>query len=499
VIIKKEQSEIENFLVDAANYKGYCDAVYYPETETEVIEIIKKANIRKTKITVAGNGTGLTGARVPEGGIVISTNKLNKIIEINKKEKFAVVQPGVILVEFQERISENNLFYPPDPTEQNCFIGATVATNSSGAKTFKYGATRNYVLELRIVLPTGEILNLKRGEVFANNNSFILVTETGKEIKVQIPEYKIPETKNTAGYYIKKKMDAIDLFIGSEGTLGVITQIKLKLLPKEDNLISGILFFYNEADALDFVDDARLQSRKHNKIKDESNINARGIEFFDYYSLQFLKEDYPQINDQHNAAVWFEQETTENTEEVLFEKWMNLMEKYSADIENSWFAIDKSELDKFKTFRHAISSKVSEIITKRGLRKVGTDTAVPVEQFHKYYEEMKQAVNTENIDYICYGHIGDCHLHLNMLPKNETEFVKAKTLYQLFCKRAAELGGTVSAEHGIGKMKRDYLLEMYGKENIIQMAKIKRTFDPNLILGIGNIFDEHFLKTTYDT
>ena len=493
MIIKKDKSEIESFFIDAANYKGDCSAVYFPENETEIIEIVKNANSKNEKITIAGNGTGLTGARVPEGGIVISMSKFNKVLEINSDTKCATLQPAVILRDFQNLVSKNGLFYPPDPTEQDCFIGATIATNSSGAKSFKYGATRNYVLELRVVLPTGELLSLKRGKSFADGKILKLTTESGLPIEINLPNYSIPKVKHTAGYYTKENMDAIDLFIGSEGTLGIITEAKLKLLDKTENLISGILFFADEANALDFVDDARTESIKQRAISNESEINARGLEFFDYFSLQFLKNDYPQIKDNHQVAIWFEQETTSETEDVLFEKWMNLMEKYSVDIDNSWFALDNSELEKFKNFRHAISSKVSEFIAQKGLRKVGTDTAVPINNFRKYYNEIIASVKTSGLNYICYGHIGDCHLHLNMLPENEAEFLEAKELYKTFCKQAVKFGGTISAEHGIGKMKRDYLFDMYGENNIIQMAKIKKILDPNKLLGIGNIFDEKFL------
>ena len=494
MIIKNDKSEILDFLLDAANYKGDCEAVYFPENESDIIEILREANQSRTTITIAGNGTGLTGARVPENGIVISMSKMNRILEINFNEKYAILQPAVILSDFQREVTANSLFYPPDPTEQNCFIGATIATNSSGAKSFKYGATRNYVLELRVVLSNGEVLNLKRCENIAVGNILNLISENGFKIELKLPDYLMPQIKHSAGYFVKQDMDAIDLFIGSEGTLGIITEAKLKLLEFYQNMISGILFFNNESDALNFVDYARAKSINNRLTNDVTDINARGIEFFDYFSLQFLKEDYQKINDNHKAAIWFEQEITSETEDVIFDKWMEIIEKFNADIENSWFAVDNIEREKFKNFRHAVSSKVSEFVAKKGLRKVGTDTAVPIEQFRNYYYFMKQTVVENNLNYICYGHIGDCHLHLNMLPKNEGEFLIAKRLYAKFCKRASELGGTVSAEHGIGKMKRDYLLEMFGEKNIIEMARVKKTLDPNLLLGIGNIFDKKFLN-----
>jgi len=493
MVIKKDKSEIEVFLVDAANYKGHCDAVYFPESEVEIISIIKNANKNRTKITIAGNGTGLTGARVPEGGIVISMSKMNKIIELNTQHRFALVQPAVTLRDIQTTVSKNNLFYPPDPTEQDSFIGGNIATNASGAKSFKYGATRNYVLELKIILPNGELLKLKRGENLAGGSKLTLNTENGNQIIINLPSYSLPKTKHAAGFYVKENLDAIDLFIGSEGALGIITEVKLKLLDYPEKLVSGVVFFDNEENALNFVDEIRTESLKHRETKDLGNINARGIEFFDFYSLQLLKADYPQIKDYHTAAIWFEQETDSNNEETLTQKWLNLLEKYSADTDNTWFAVDNREIEKFKDFRHSVSSKVSEYIGKKGFRKVGTDTAVPIESFRKFYDEMKQAVKAKKINYVCYGHIGDCHFHLNMLPKTKDDFEECKILYKRFCNRAVELGGTISAEHGIGKMKREYLLDMYGFESIKQMAEIKNKLDPNRIMGIGNIFEEKYL------
>ncbi len=164
MIIKTEQDEIQNYLIDASNTKGFCEAVYIPENVSEMAGIIKEANEKKHSVTISGNGTGLTGARVPKGGIVISTEKLNKIIEINLEEKFALVEPGVLLSELQDAVNSKGLLYPPDPTERNCFVGGTVATNASGARTFKYGPTRNYVEELEIKY-ISQVLKSNQGNI----------------------------------------------------------------------------------------------------------------------------------------------------------------------------------------------------------------------------------------------------------------------------------------------------------------------------------------------
>jgi D-lactate dehydrogenase (cytochrome) len=488
MIIKSNPDEIQNYLTDASNYSGKCDAVYIPESEDEISEIVKKCNAEKIKITVAGNGTGLTGARVPEEGVVLSMEKLNKIIEINSDDKYAIVQPSVILSEFQHEAESKNLFYPPDPTERNCFIGGTVATNASGARTFKYGPTRSYVLGLKIVLPDGRKLNIERGQHIADGSHAILPTEDGSIISFELPRYDMPSTKNAAGYYCKEKMDLIDLFIGSEGTLGVITEIKLKLIDLPQNILSCIIFFESEEDALNFIEEAAKLSR----FEDDSIISARGLELFDKFTLKFLRGDYSNIPENANAAVWFEQEIDDNEDELI-SGWMELISKHNGMEEESWIANDRKEMDKFKDFRHAIALKVNDYMSQRGLKKVGTDVAVPFESFKRFYFDTIKLVSDAGLNYVVYGHAGDSHIHLNMLPDDAGQYNRAVETYRQICANAVKLKGTVSAEHGIGKLKREYLKLMYNDDTIKKMALIKLAFDPNRILNIGNIFEEKYL------
>ncbi len=493
MINKTNQDEIQKYLSDASNYHGSCQSVYFPENANDVSSILKEANAKKILVTIAGGGTGLTGACVPQGGIVISTERMDKIIEVNETEKFAITEPGVILSDLLRIISEKNLLYPPDPTEKKCFIGGTVATNASGEKTFKYGPTRNYVLELEIVLPTGELLNLKRNEQTAELYSLDLHTTGGKRISVEIPEYQMPDTKNASGYFCKRNMDAIDLFVGSEGTLGVITKIKLKILPAPEKIISCLVFFNQEKNALAFVRQARNISFDTRLRNDLRAIDALALEYFDEQALKFLSEDYQQIPGDAKAAVWFEQEVTHSNEESFFDNWINLIRKFNGDEESAWFAVTDADKIKLQEFRHAISLKVNEFISKNNFRKLGTDVAVPDLNFEELYYYSKNVVEQTGLDYVIYGHFGNSHIHLNMLPKNNTEFENGKLLYKNICLKAIELKGTISAEHGIGKIKRELLLAMYGEENIKKMMSLKKQFDPNLILNKGNLFYESLL------
>ena len=494
MIIKTNPDEFENFVIDASNFKGNCDAVYFPESVDEVVSIVKEANTNKTKVTIAGNGTGLTGARVPQNGIVIATDKLNKILEINPSEFYAGVEPAVLLSDFQKEIKQQNLFYPPDPTETNCYIGGTVATNASGAKTFKYVPTRDYVIGLQVVLSDGEVLDLERGKQKAIGYDLSLTAQSGKNISLQIPDYTFPAVKNASGYFVKKDMDAIDLFIGSEGTLGIITKIKLKLLSQPEDTISCVLFFEDETTALNFLEEARDISYQNRKNNVNDSINALALEFFDERALKFLAKDFSAIPENARAAIWFEQESTSDTFDPILEAWNILMQKHKVNEENAWFAFSDADKEKIKDFRHAISWKVNEYVVRNNFRKLGTDVAVPDKEFREFYFTLQNWAKQSNIDFVSYGHFGNSHIHLNFLPKNDEEFNEGKKLYKQICEEAVRLGGTISAEHGIGKAKRDYLLMMYGEANIRKMATLKKSLDPNLVLGIGNIFDERFLS-----
>lgn len=487
MIIKTEQDEIQNYLVDASNTKGYCEAVYIPENVAEISAILEEANNKKQPVTVSGNGTGLTGARVPQGGIVISTEKLNKIIEINTVEVYAVVEPGVLLSELQDTVRSKGLFYPPDPTERNCFIGGTVATNASGARTFKYGSTRNYIEELEIVLAEGDLLKLKRGENFAKNHSLQLNTTSGREINVTLPKYKMPKTKNASGYFCKRNMDAIDLFIGSEGTLGIITKLKLKLLLIPVNELSCVLFFESESNGLNFLSKVRDESYKNRESNSKDGLDATALEYFDEKSLKFLKKEFPNIPANSKSAVWFEQQCNGNDDQLL-EQWINLFLEYKGKEEDAWFAITDKDKAEIVRFRHTISTSVNEYITLTNFRKLGTDVAVPDDKFIEFYYHMKTEVEEAKLDYVIYGHLGNSHFHLNILPKTEEEFLTGQKTYSSICQQAINLGGTFSAEHGVGKNKTDYLVKMYGEDNVNKMRELKKALDPNYILGVGNIF-----------
>ncbi len=511
MLTKTQPDEIQDFLSDASYLRGgSAERVVFPETAEEVGEILATATREETPVTISGAGTGTVAGRVPFGGTVIATDKLNHIKQIVHDERGgrAIAEAGVILRDLQRAVEAEGLLYAPDPTERGCYLGGTVATNASGSRTFKYGPTRKYVERLKIALATGEVIDLRRGQLHADARGRIKIPlESGDSVEAQLPTYQMPEVrKHASGYYVAPEMDVLDLFIGSEGTLGVIVEIEVRLLPKPEGFLSGVVFFAAEADLLSFAAEARSRSlanrgsspRVSKGVLPSANsageLDARALEYFDAESLNFLRQKYPTVPDAAIGAVFFEQETTAANEEQLMTEWLALLERHHALADESWFATNEQDQAKLREFRHALPVLMNEWFARYRQRKVSTDMAVPDKEFAGMLQFYQDALHGGDLRFTIFGHIGDNHVHVNILPRDDEEAARAREIYLKFIRCAVAVGGTISAEHGIGKLKREYLRELYSEEHLREMAALKRAFDPAGILGRGNIFSEELLK-----
>jgi D-lactate dehydrogenase (cytochrome) len=520
MLIKSQSDEIQSFLGDASNMQGgAASRVLFPESTEEVAVALAEAARERTPVTVAGAGTGIVGGRVPFGGVVLATDRLNRIKEIVRFESGgrATAQSGVVLADFQRAVEAQGLLYPPDPTERSCYLGGSVATNASGSRTFKYGPTRRYISRLKIALATADVLDLRRGEIMADAGGTLRVPlPRGRSIEARLPSYRMPQTrKHASGYYVAPGMDALDLFIGSEGTLGVITLVEAELLPRPAGVLAGIVFFREEDQLLAFVREVRtlslrtraeqertgktaeeiftLKSNTDAERPDPIHIDARAIEYFDAESLHFLRAHYERVPREAAGAIFFEQEIALATEENYVAAWLALLQKQDALLDESWFAVDEKDQARLREFRHHLPVLVNEWIARHNQRKVSTDMAVPDEEFAGMLRFYQETLRASQLRYVIFGHIGDNHVHVNILPRDDEEAAKARRIYLQFVERAVRVGGTVSAEHGIGKLKRDYLRVLYGDRHLREMAALKKAFDPACILGRGNIFAEEYL------
>ena len=455
------------YLEDASNLRGFAERVYTPKDETELSSILREASASGTPVTIAGAGTGVTGGRVPFGGWVISMEKFNRL-EVHRG--YAVCGAGVLLRDLHAAAQSSGQFYPPDPTETGAAIGGNISTNASGSRSFQYGATRRWVEALRVALADGSIRDYARGQAIDFDPG-----------AVPLPDV----TKNTAGYLLRPGMDWVDLFCGSEGTLGVIVEARLRLLPAPKALLAGVVFFSSDEAALDAVE--------------AWPRTLRMLEYMDEHSLALLRARYPEMPAAAKAALLIEQEMeSEDSPEV--DAWIERIEASGALAEDSWFAANAADRERFRKFRHALPEIVNDTVRRSGALKMNTDYAVPLARNREMLGCYRSVLEREFPGrYVLFGHIGDAHVHVNLFSDPANPGHAAGVLTDL-AREAVRLGGTVSAEHGLGKRKAHLLALQYTPDQIEAMRAVKRRLDPAGILGRGTLWkDEETNKPRMDT
>ncbi len=502
------RQSLPSILHDESQYfSGVPQKVFFPENCKDLQSILKEANNQSAPVVFIGAQTGTTGGAVPgEDCIAVCFSSMNRIISVNWNGTTPVLQcePGVTLLSIKEflespgnwpyqvegadSIRENRYIYPPDPTEATAQLGGTVATNASGARSFRFGPTRNFVKSLGFVLATGEKVEISRGEIISQNNCFKITTDQKHTLRIPSPDFAMPDTKNASGYYSSPSMDLIDLLTGSEGTLAAFYQIGISLIP-EFQIISGMSFFDNSESVFDFADFLRRQSQ------------VISIEYFDPNSLSLVRdnrerisETFPDYPDGKTCAVFWEfMESHPQSFESQYDYWERILFQCGSSFEHTWSGYDPSERERLRKFRHIIPELVNSLIARYKIgsppiRKVGTDTAVPPEIFRDVYSQYLSIIEKESLFYTSFGHLGDYHLHINIIPSNTGEMDRALEIYREIMEVTIRNRGTISAEHGIGKIKKEYFHRMYDEKAINQMKAIKTAFDPKGLLNYGNLF-----------
>jgi len=349
------------------------------------------------------------------------------------------------------------------------------ATNASGSRSYKFGVTRDYVLSADIVLVDGKTVTLRRGKPVSEP----LVLDDGTRIIFPDINYSSPAFKNAAGYYVRPGMDWLDLFIGSDGTLALFTRIRLKLLPCPAEFVSGILFFDREESCWELVEKIRSIT--------SGNIAPCSLEYFDIFSLKKLKKKHGNIPVTAQAALFFEQDVAKKEDyDATLEAWFDFLTLEEVSLDDSWFAQNTKDNQRFHEFRHDIPVLINEENSRSGRVKIGTDMAVSDKHFMGMMRFYRQELSASGLEYLVFGHLGDNHLHINLLPSPE-EMERAKSLYETLVDRILKWGGTISAEHGVGKLKKSYFAKMVGHQALEDLRKIKHAFDPEDRLGAGNI------------
>lgn len=491
MIIKTDKDVTISYSKDASNLKGVVSKVFCPETQVELQELVRDLYSSRTPFTVSGARTGLSGACVPLDGVVISTHYLNRIIDIDLNSQTATVEPGVLLSELNDILKQKGFFFPPNPTETNSSIGGNIILNSSGSRTFKYGAYRNFIQQLNVILPDGDKLNLSVNDEPSVDKVLKFNSVNGKVYSVPIIYETNLSIKNNVPYFQRFDMKPLDLFIGSEGTLGIVAEAVLKFNRQPNAVVGFMVFFMDVENMLNYVEKVRKLSNLNNKYNYIKNteIAARLIEFYDFCSLNYLRCKYNQVPENTVGCIWTEQECSQENIDIIIDNWYELIQSSNVDIHNVWISINDEQRKKYAEIRHSLPSMINEIVTRNGYKKIGTDSAVPAERFNEFYLFVNDLLLSSKLNFAIWGHVGDSHLHANIMPKSDEENRLSLSLYEKILRKSYELGGTISAEHGIGKIKKKYLADIYGTDYVNHLKAIKMIFDPYNLLGRGNLFD----------
>ena len=519
-------SEYEEYLHDESREKGSAHSIAFPVSEIQLRNVLRRIYEKVEPVTVQGSRTGITGGAVPWGHHIINLSKMDRIIGLRRDENsnnyLLKVQPGAVLSNVNNSLSKKNIdiqgwskeqlkdfdafckeermFFSPDPTETTASIGGMVSCNASGARSFYYGPTREHVYSVKVILSDSSSFYLERGIHKAEGLKFSIETDTGRTVEGRLPVYKMPKVKNASGYFTGKDIDLVDLFIGSEGTLGIISEIELKL-NKFPLSIWGILAFFScDEQAIEFSEELRREMKPNNKKYD---AKLAAIEYFNSHSINLLRiqkrnpafSKIPDIPDNLNTAVYFE--IHGSNDDYVCDRVMEasqIIKKCGGNDSSAWVASNERELERFYFLRHAVPEAINLYIDEKRriepeILKLSTDMAVPNGKLKEVLNYYSETLEENKLNSVMFGHIGDNHVHVNILPGSVKEYEKGKTLYKEWGKKIVEVGGTVSAEHGIGKIKKELLEIMYGEAGIKEMKLIKKAFDPKGLLNKGNLFD----------
>ena len=439
------QNDLENYSHDETeDLHFYPQVVVKPQTAEQISGLLKLANQHHVPVTPRGAGTGLSGGALPVcGGLLIAMEKFNKIIEIDERNLQATVEPGVITEVFMDAAAEKGLLYPVDPASKgSCFIGGNVSHGSGGPRVVKYGTIREYVLNLQVVLPTGEI-------IWTGANTL----------------------KFASGYNLTQ------LMIGSEGTLGIITQIVVKLVPKPTQDLLMLASFPTDEDACSAV-----------SAIFRAGVIPSALEFMERKGVEWVMEhDAISFDLKPEVSSFLLIEVDGNNQDILFadcEKINEVLEQYHClDVLFADSSAQKEELWRLRRMM-AVSVKSNSVYKEE-------DTVVPRAALPQLMKGIKAIGAKYGFESVCYGHAGDGNLHVNIIKANMSDEdwnnqlkYGIKEIFEL----TVSLGGTLSGEHGIGLVQKDYMPLKFSDISLNLMRGIKQVFDPNSILNPGKIF-----------
>ncbi|MBP7551366.1 MAG: FAD-binding oxidoreductase [Gemmatimonadaceae bacterium] len=453
--IVRDPAVLEGYARDASGLKHVPEGLARPGSRDEVVALLRETAATGTAVTPAGAQTSTTGASIAREGILLSMRAMDRVLDVDVANRTARVEPGVLLGALNHQLHADGLFFAPDPTsDETCSLGGAIACNASGPRTLMYGATRAHVRALTVALADGSVREFSRSRV----------------------------EKNTVGYM--PTHDLVDWFVGSEGTLGVVVAAELALLPRPERETGLGIPFPGPGEAIAFARAAR-RSRK---------IVPRCLEYFDAEAFRIAR------GGGHGAATasgWgqdgqvmlYVEDCTDGDLEI--NEWLLLAETYGASDADVRVFEGEAAIREARRLRHAVPAAMHERTAKflaRGGRRISTDWAVPTEKVEQAILLANGfAVEAGHPPAVTYGHIGNGHPHQNWVAKDPDEVASLELVVERTLRAVIAMGGTVAAEHGIGKLKARWLGLQAGPEQVAIMRAAKREFDPAGRMAPGNI------------
>jgi D-lactate dehydrogenase (cytochrome) len=480
---------VRGFAADQSNLSGQAQALARPATARECALIMRACHRVRIPLTLSGGRSNLTGSATPEGGVVLSTVRmLAPAPEVDVAHKLVRAPAGMFLEDLRKEVrrqSNEALIYPVDPTSRaEASVGGTLACNASGFIPGAQGATREWVAAVDFLLPDGSLIRAQAGQYVSRDGLFLLA-DGDAVTELPVPRYPRPTIKNASGPFSKTDgvMDFIDFVVGSEGLFGLVTDCTLRLKPKPQALLDLFFPLPGEADALKFLQfiRERLQGRL-------DQLGA--LEYFGVGSRKYMEHEAALFRGDNQVAIYLQVPLHDQTVEDAAEQWLGLLEAAECHIDaDAIILLDNEQSWKiFMEARHSLPAKALEVVLHRGTFTIMTDAAVPPERFAEFLDFTHGVLQRAGMDYLAFGHLGDCHLHFTLLPEKK-DLELGVALYDQIVARAAELGGVYSGEHGTGKRKRKDFLRCYGPAAAEQVLRCKRAIDPHLLLNRGVVVE----------
>lgn len=471
-------------------------SVAEPGTLAETRQVMRWHADHGHRLTVSGARTGVAGGAVPDASThLVSVARVRGVVDLDVTGDPPSVRvlAGTTLHELQAALATRapGFQLPLDPTEAGASLGGMVATNAAGSRAFRFGATRDWVLGLTVELASGRTLELRRGRDRADGDALTLVD--GEDTRTaHLPGIPKPHTKNSVGYGFVPGGDALDLFIGSEGTLGVVTEVTLRLAPITESRLAFLQCFATPAQAFTLVE----------ALRGDRDLRTTAIEFLDARSHELAREtgkaevervlaNVPAGSCSVFAEFGYDDEAGL---EATVDRVLTHVAAAGGEEDAGLAGIDDQALRDIRAFRHAVPERINALIARRReqhptLHKIATDMAVEDHDLRWVYDLYSTRLTAAGLDHAIFGHAGNNHFHVNILPRDDGELQRAKALYAEFAAAIVARGGCVSAEHGIGRIKKHFLPVQYGAATLEAMRTAKRWLDPHWRLNPGVLVD----------